>query len=441
MLKLQIASKDTSISQLQVALFAGREERTDLYHKLRKLEEAAQAMEGPAAPSRRGSFGLKTLNPGEAFSITRRLDASFDNLSFGADSFEKLGLETESAAQLGNAESARDKGERSSVRATPDPVPSNLKTERNSRHRENAPGPETLPPAGVFSPAGRNRAQQLAGDDMRRRLTRDRESDRSAVGGTRQTERNPGLNERSSAASEKVPTRNERAGPTNERTASPNERNPLGGERTSGRTHGSDVGRNLSGSDMRQMDGRHVAEPPERARGKPSSVWRESPDTSCNQSRDRPNSPQETVTPPRSPTTERIVASETERRQGPVGSPATGHLFSQPSLGSVHTPPRPHEAVPFATEQSLQEAMEETAAIESKLMEVSLERSQVRELLRTRPGSAKLDHKLSLLSKSQHLVKQLVCLFNAFSYHSLLFAFVGRCLDFGVLSSPVSYQS
>ena len=42
------------------------------------------------------------------------------------------------------------------------------------------------------------------------------------------------------------------------------------------------------------------------------------------------------------------------------------------------TLPRENGSVPFATEKTLREAMEETAAIESKLMEVSLERSQVR---------------------------------------------------------------
>ncbi|GAQ86740.1 hypothetical protein KFL_003080110 [Klebsormidium nitens] len=390
MLKLQIASKDTSISQLQVALFAGREERTDLYHNLRKLEEAAHAMEGSAAPSRRGSFGLKSYNPqGESLSAARRLEASFDSLSFGPDSFDKVGLETGSETQGGPADMGRLGGESSSM-AAPEPVPLISKTERNAnpKHRENGPGPETLPPAGVFSPVGRNRAQQLAGDDMRRSLTMDQETDRGAVSGSRQAERIPAGSERSPAASGKVPTSNERAGPANARTASPSERNALGGERNGGRADGPDFGRGVSGSEMRTMDRRHVAEPPESSRGQAPTVRKESPDRFATQSRDRPNSPQRTVTPPRSATAERIVASGADRRHGPVDSPESEVLSSQPSLGSARDPPRAREVVPFATEQSLREAMEETAAIESKLMEVSLERSQLESEYAKLPQSA-----------------------------------------------------
>jgi hypothetical protein len=228
MLRLQLASKDTSISQLQVALFAGREERTDLHHKLQKLEGAARAFEGSAAPSRRASFGHKTLNLEEEFQLAaaRRLDTSFDAFTGCANAFETErafdGLETERAFEGENESRAQETASASA------PGSRNLEAERNSRtafvpisanprpqyqvtpqqphtkqpqpersaglnHRASTPSPEKLPPAGVSTPVGRNRAQQLAGSDMRRSLTMDPAHDQGTV---KQNERIPSTNGR-----------------------------------------------------------------------------------------------------------------------------------------------------------------------------------------------------------------------------------------------------
>lgn len=66
----------------------------------------------------------------------------------------------------------------------------------------------------------------------------------------------------------------------------------------------------------------------------------------------------------------------------PPVSPRFGDMASQQGPGvnepSVITATKGREPLPFATDVSLQEAMDEMAAIESKLMEVSMERSKVR---------------------------------------------------------------
>lgn len=227
MLRLQLASKDTSISQLQVALFAGREERTDLHHKLQKLEGAARALEGSAAPSRRASFGHKTLNLEEEFqpAPARRLDESFDAFTDGANAFESErafdGLETERAFEGENESRAQEtasvpgsrdlEAERHSrtafVPISTNPrqqqhlIPRQSHTKQPERsaglnHRASTPSPEKLPPAGVSTPVGRNRAQQLAGSDMRRSLTMDPAHDPGTVP---QNERIPSTNGRRGA--------------------------------------------------------------------------------------------------------------------------------------------------------------------------------------------------------------------------------------------------
>lgn len=378
MLKLQVASKDTSISQLQVALFAGREEQSDLSYKLRKLEEAAQAMDGSAAPSRRASFGLKTLNPEEEGRppVARRLDPSFDGFAEGAGSAVDCGLEagSETHGRKGEVLLTREQFEEKSNSANHFPASSATDWKLDSKHRANTPGPETLPPAGVFSPVGRNRAQQLAGDDMRRSLTMDRGDSWGLTSGIRRNEQSPSAHEQSSAAIGRLTAAHGKAQSGNWNEAPQNERSPPRNERNNGRADEPESLRSLSGSGVRSLEKRHVAEFAESCRGEPPVARRESPDPHSTQLHNRPNSPQERATPPRT----EFLTSGTDRPIAPVASPGAGSVSSQLSLGTPGTFPRGNENVPFATKQSLRETMDETAAIESKLMEVSLKRSQVR---------------------------------------------------------------